>query len=256
MWGSIVGGAVSGLLGGLGSAASNAMQWAYSKEAAKLQFEHQKQLNIQSNELSKDYTKWLNTEGHSQLREGLEKAGYNPMLAVNASPSSGSISGGSAGMPNVPNSDIGASAVNAYKVFNLERQKIKADTNATNASASLLSEQKKTETYKQKQIEADTALKYVDKLLGDKQLSWYDKKQLMEIKTGYMNAQANHLASEAAQLNAHTAQANYRMNKGITDYENVNRKALADFLEKHPKIKGAGLFLDTLGLRLNNLFRK
>lgn len=245
-------GLFGGLFGGLSSIASNAMQWAYSKEAAKLQYKNQRKLNEQAYNL----TQQGHRESMSNLRIGLENAGYNPMLAVNASPNN-TFSGGSASMPNVPISNIGDGAVNAYKAFNLESQKIKADTNATNASASLLSEQKKTETYKQKQIEADTALKYVDKLLGDKQLSWYDKKQLMEIKTGYMNAQANHLASEAAQLNAHTAQANYRMNKGITDYENVNRKALADFLERHPKVKSAGLFLDTLRLSPSRLiFRK
>lgn len=47
-------------------------------------------------ELNKQYTQWLNENGYSQMRAGLEKAGYNPLLAVGATPQQGSISPASA----------------------------------------------------------------------------------------------------------------------------------------------------------------
>lgn len=226
---------------GFGSSAmTSAMNWAMSREAMNTQYENQRKLNIQSNELSKDYTQWLNTNAYSQQRTGLENAGYNPMLAVGASPMSGNISGGSAGLSSAQASDLSGSVTNAYRAFRLERDKtgaevnqLKASEKATNASVSLIDEQAKTEQYRQKQMEADTALSNINKMLADKQVKWYDKEALMRIKTGYLNATANHLASEAQQLNAHTAQAQYRLQKGVTDYENVNRKALADWINKN-----------------------
>ena len=47
-------------------------------------------------DLQKDYTQWLNENQYSQLRTGLENAGYNPLLALGSSPQQGQIGMGSA----------------------------------------------------------------------------------------------------------------------------------------------------------------
>lgn len=227
---------------------------------AKRQYNYQRALNQQAYDLTMQGYR----EGPLNQRKGLETAGYNPILAVQNGVSNATFSGGSAGMgTNDTGSQKGAMLANAFKIMQLERQKtgaeianLSASTSSTNAGISLIKEQAKTEQYRQKEMESQTALNNINKMLGDKSLSWYDKRQLMEIKTGYINAQANHLSSEAAQLNAHTAQADYRMRKGITDYENVNRAALADFISRHPGIKATGNFLDTLGLKLNSFVKR
>lgn len=42
--------------------------------------------------LNKDYTQWLNENQYGFMRTGLESAGYNPLLALGASPQQGAIS--------------------------------------------------------------------------------------------------------------------------------------------------------------------
>lgn len=45
--------------------------------------------------MQQEYTQWLNENQYSFMRTGLENAGYNPLLALGASPSEGSIGLGS-----------------------------------------------------------------------------------------------------------------------------------------------------------------
>lgn len=184
-------------------------------------------------------------ESPSAQRQGLERAGYNPIMAINSSGMSNASTGVTAGVSDNGAGANYASISNARRLQKEEQAKLSADTqnaiagaNAQNASASLSEEQAKTEQYRQKEMESQTFLNNINTELGKKDLSWKDKMYLMQVKTGYLNAQANHIASESAQLNAHTAQADYRLRKGITDYENVQRKAVSDFYKRHPIQKG------------------
>lgn len=203
-------------------------------------------------------------ETPSAQRVGLENAGYNPILAVSNGVSfGGNFTPGSAAVATGnPADDIDGNIQNAYRLAKLEKPKnkaeidnIKAGTNSANASASLAQEQAKTEQYRQKEMESQTFLNNVNTELARKDLSWRDKEYLMRIKTGYLNAQANHIASESAQLNAHTAQADYRLRKGITDYENVQRKAVSDFYKKHPIQKKITTGLGEWTGAIGNIFR-
>lgn len=237
-----------GLFDFLGNIGGSAMSGAFSLAAANAQYQNQRKLNEQAYDLTQRGYK----ESPTAQRQGLEAAGYNPILAVNSGTSFGSYSSGSASMASTPDFATGMSNISNAKVTKQkslsEIKNIEAGTNATNASASLATEQAKTEQYRQKQLESETALNHIneqiaeyDKQLRKKDLDYYDqrwaleqKERLTSVKTMLINAQANHMMSEADQLNAHTAQADYRLRKGITDYENVYRKALADFYTKHP----------------------
>lgn len=197
-------------------------------------------------------------ESPSAQRQGLERAGYNPILAINSSGMSNATASGTAGLSDNGAGANYASISNARRLQKEEQAKLSADTqnaiagaNAQNASAGLAQEQAKTEQYRQKEMESQTFLNNVNTELGKKDLSWRDKQYLMQIKTGYLNAQANHIASEAAQLNAHTAQADYRLRKGITDYENVQRNIYTNWLKKNKRqygwSQGLGIWTGSLG---------
>lgn len=82
-------------------------------------------------ELNKQYTQWLNENGYSQMRKGLETAGYNPILATGATPQQGTMSA-----PMATESTT-ARSVNLNDIVGLTNTQastdnIKANTNATN----------------------------------------------------------------------------------------------------------------------------
>lgn len=76
--GKTVGNIAGSLVGGLNFGSTGGTSLNQSKILAQHQFN-----------LSKKYTQWLNEQGYSQMRTGLEKAGYNPLLAVGATPQNG-----------------------------------------------------------------------------------------------------------------------------------------------------------------------
>lgn len=67
-------------------------------------------------DLQKEYSQWLNENSYSQMRTGLENAGYNPLLAVGATPQQGQV-----GMANAVSGNTasfsGLQAAQALKVL-------------------------------------------------------------------------------------------------------------------------------------------
>ena len=80
-----IGNVAGGLLGGLNLGSSGGTDVGASKALMDYQFG-----------LQKDYTQWLNENQWQQMRTGLENAGYNPLMALGATPASGAIGMGSA----------------------------------------------------------------------------------------------------------------------------------------------------------------
>lgn len=178
---------------------------AFAQSNSKRQYHFQRNLMNLQNELNRQNQIWTYQNGPSMTRAGLEAAGYNPIMALsnlsNASPQAGLGASSMAGPP----SDALGGATNAYQAFKLAREKNNAEVNATNASASLASEQAKTEEFKRRQLESQTFLNNIDHQLRSKDLSWYDRKSLMQVKTGYINAEANALQARSAESQAHSA---------------------------------------------------
>lgn len=111
-WSSSVAGLVSGLMNFGASAISSSRQWKYTQRAMALQDRY-----------NRDFTR----DSYGLMREGLEKAGYNPLLALNSSANS-SMPSASAG---ISDSDIGDQMVNsaiAMRSANAELKRIKAET--------------------------------------------------------------------------------------------------------------------------------
>ena len=79
-----------GLLGKLfGSASGSNAQAGLNRKDTKWMYDQQ-------DKHWRGNTEWFNTNGWTQMREGLEKAGYNPLMALGASPQSGATVQGTA----------------------------------------------------------------------------------------------------------------------------------------------------------------
>lgn len=230
-WWSGLGSAVGSFLGSsAGSIASAGLGFLSSAQ----QYNYTKKLMNLQNDLQKEFYKWSYSKSPSLQRAGLESAGYNPILAVQNGVSNASFN---QGLGTVGQSDLAGAATNAYQAFQLARKKNNAEVNATNASASLATEQAKTEEFRRQMMSSQTFLNNINTELGKKSLSWYDRRQLQELKSMYINSQANMLGARAAMNQAHSAKMSAQAS---SDYHNSLRDL--NILEqkiKSPKAKAA-----------------
>lgn len=112
-----------------GSIAGSALGSVSNSKAAKRQFEYQKQLQQQAADLNYNNSIKFAQNGYSATREGLEKGGYNPMLAVQngASNASSFTSSGTAGSFD-DMSPISSAVSNASDIANLHNNTIQAES--------------------------------------------------------------------------------------------------------------------------------
>lgn len=194
---------------------------------ASQQYEYQRLLNLQAYELTQQGYR----ESPLNQRIGYESAGINPILAMSNGATFGSYSGGSAGMAHgSSSSDIGNMITNAYKAFQLERNKtnaeilgINAGIKNTNADTALKAEQTMTERSKQIQMDFQNAMMDVQTHLARKDLSSYDRKFYSNLYEQFQRAENYRANASLAEYNAET----FRMNAEANAYE-------ADYREKHP----------------------
>lgn len=193
-----------------GSNATNRKAQAFAEQQQEKQYVYQRLLNEQSLALSKDYTHWLNTQGYGMMRQGLESAGYNPILAVNSSPQFGSIGGGSATAgpsANLQNpfsgfGDLGSKlsdGVNsAYKTFKLERELQEADLKIKNKQQEFLESQIRNLDKQTSNLDVDKLLKLanIDLYKGQTSNLPYIAQQIM--------AQTSNLEASTGKLGAET----------------------------------------------------
>lgn len=196
----------SSIIGAFGNLASTGLQAAWNASSNKRAYHYQRNLMHLQNELNRSNQEWQFANAPSLARQGFEAAGYNPILALsnlNSSPSNASLGGVT--QAGSIESDLGGSATNAYRAYKLERERNTAEVNATNASASLAREQAKTEDFRRQMLQSQTFLNNIDHSLKTKELSWYDKRQLQELRSMYINSQANMLGAQASMNQAHSA---------------------------------------------------
>ncbi|QXN75184.1 DNA pilot protein [Microvirus mar37] len=166
------------LLGGFNSASGGGTSIAGSKAL----MDHQLSLN-------KDYTKWMNENGYSQMRTGLENAGYNPILALGASPASGSVG--------IANATEGTSA-KGVTLNNL------ASIMNTTANTKLQEQQAETEFAKRVNLSADTGLKLADTMYKKGLIKWQDLQNYAELALKRSSSAMNTASAKASLRNADT----------------------------------------------------
>lgn len=109
--GKFAGSALGGLFGG-SSGSSVGYDINSSKELMRYQ-----------DELTRNQTQWLNENSYKQMRTGLENAGYNPLMALGATPQAGSVGLGSPMSSNTANysgADAISSLLNMANIANVQ----------------------------------------------------------------------------------------------------------------------------------------
>ena len=195
---------------------------AVSQANAFASYNYNKNLMSYQNDLNKDYASWNYNNASSMQRAGLEKAGYNPILAIN---SGTNFVGGSSGNSSVNVSDSHTfsnarqnSIANKQTSIAERSQQSQASLNLTqedvnNATQVKLGADTNTEWYKQQNLESQTALNNINTELLNTDLPYRERLNLMNIKTGYINAQANLLSGQSSVTNAQAAMINARSNE-------------------------------------------
>lgn len=232
------------LIGAAGSLSGTGISTIANAAANKRAYHHQRDLMELQSKLNYNYQKkmaqWSAQNGAMMTRQGLESAGYNPMLAFsggNFMQSGGTYSAGGTSPQQAPvDLDLSNALTSAYKAYKLDKDLNEANIRNLDSTTRLTNAKEKTEGYNQKLLESQMFLNMINTELGKKDLSWKDRMYLMQEKTGYLNAAANHLGAEAAQMNAHTSKMDYKLRKEVTDYENVQRKQEAEYIKKHPRV--------------------
>lgn len=176
---------IGSLLGGIGSMFSfgGGTSLKKSKELARYNMD-----------LNKEYTEWLNKNNYSFMREGLENADYNPMLALGASPQQGSVA-------NSP----------ASESMSFNPAGMAAMMN-TVANTRLQEQQAETELTKRENLKADTGLKLVDKLYKEGLIKWQDRQMYADLVMKQTTSQLNTANSKSAIRNAATNARNAATN--------------------------------------------
>lgn len=195
-----------------GSTAGQAINYGFSKALQ----ENQYKLNL----------KGLR-ESPSAQRQGLESAGYNPILAVNSSGMANATASGTAGLSDNGVGANFASISNARRLQKYEQSKLSADTqnaiagaDAQNANASLAREQAITEQAKRDNLQFQNSMLDVQKHLAQKDLDWYDRKAYTQIYELMQRAENYRAMQSIASFNAQTDRQN-----AVTNAKNAGTNA-------------------------------
>lgn len=216
-WGAVAGGIIGGAAGLFSSKGSNS-----SEKAAAQQYLYQRLLNEQAYELTQRGYR----ESPLNQRFGYESAGINPIFAMSNGASFGSYSGGSAtGFQDSKTAEMGSMITNAYKAFQLERNKtnaeilgINAGIKNTNADTALKAEQTMTEKSKQIQMDFQNAMIDVQTHLAKKDLDTYDRRFYSNLYEQFQRAENYRASASLAEYNAETARISAEANAYETNY--------------------------------------
>lgn len=186
------------LLGIGGNLLSGAISSGNDKESQKRQYLYQRLLNEQQYELQQQGLR----EQYTNARQGLETAGYNPILAATNGVSGMSVGNGSVSAPSTHLDDMGDNITNALQTrSNIKLQD--AQTGATNAQEELVNQQALTEQSKRTNLQFDNAMKDALKHKYDKETSWIDREKNAKI---YKDMQDAELARASASVRAYEAE--------------------------------------------------
>lgn len=214
-WSSAIGGIASSGISALSSALNSSKAYKYAVRLANHQYRLQQ----------RGYN-----EGPTNARQGLEKAGYNPILALSTG---GQFAGAGSSVPvnsnPVDTSGIETGVSNALQ-YGLNKQTVANQTNETNARVGLMNEQAITEQAKRLQMEFQNAMTDVETHLKQKDLDSYERRfyaeiyELMQRAENYkaMQSIASYNAMTDRQ-NAFTNAINAETNRGSLELEKTNK---------------------------------
>lgn len=205
-----IGGSGAGAFGAIIGAALPSIVGSFSHSGTNLK--GSAALMALQNKYWKENTQWYNENGYKFLRTGLESAGYNPILALGASPLNGNMPSATADSSTSASIDMASSmqANIAKKQSNATISNIEANTAKTNEEA--ITQQNIRRNY-----DADTDLKMIQAIATDKKMPYEIRKlaaeteeirarqYLHEVTAAWKpyDSKTNRISANANDFNAH-----------------------------------------------------
>lgn len=230
--GAILGGSaisgLSGIVGGLfGNKKSSAKQMeASSAKQAAIQYMYNMQLQQQAQNWEENMYK----NRYQWQIEDLKKAGINPLYGLGSAPTLASGTN-SVGMPTTPDY---ISENSSKKQQMLEAINMGLDWSAKKVQMNKIEEETKTEKINQGLKTLEKVQKDLDNKLKQKELNWYDKKTIADLKKTESETILN--IKNATKSEAETENARERTNSERINRATEERKN--QWYKNHPKIGG------------------
>lgn len=180
-------------------------------------------------------------EQYSNARQGLESAGYNPILAATQGVNSNGVGLGSVGTPSNPASDYGDNITNAVQTAsNVKLQ----EANARNLDAGTENIQADTalKTVQKGIFECDKQIKENEAELRKKDVDTYDRRFLLEQNERL--ARTKHMLTDAGLMNYRaeseriTSNAQQLQAKTNADVSTYDKQRYIEWRNKHPYQEG------------------
>lgn len=213
-----------------GSLASSLIGAFASNASAHKQYMNQSALQREAADLNYSYGIKSLKNSPSATREGLETAGYNPMLAVQNATSGANAGWTSTGQ--AQNVDYGTALASAF-----DYQRVKNETKTAESTANLQDEQAKTEENKRRNLEFDSMMKDAKKHLTDKETSWIDREKNAQIYKAMQEAEQARANASVVAYNADTARIVANAQQTIAENESISNpwKMGHDTIKRHLK---------------------
>lgn len=217
---------IKGLFGGGGGGGNAAA-------AAAQQYEY----NLALQKQAQEWNEYMYKNRYQMQVEDLEKAGINKLYGLGNAPTVTSATN-SVGMPGTVEERngkmqqllTGVEIARNWSAQKVEMEKVKQET--------------ATEFYNTQLKSLEVVGKQLENALSKKNLDWYDKRQIAELKRTYSEIQANLAGASNAYAQAGSARAlanKYNAETNKIGFESVKTKAQADFYKKHPIIAGIAM---------------
>lgn len=235
----------------IGNVLSTAIGVVAANHGAYKQYKYNKKLQAQAAKLNYDYGIKSLQNSPSAQRQGLESAGYNPMLAVQNSTTganAGWTSNSSVEAPDYPGA-ISAGIANAQSFKRLENETRTAESQiktneATAENQSAEAANKRAQNpYISKQAEAELGKTSAEtaKLRSDTE---YNSAMIENMKSrleldralGFAGINIQREGNRIADYNSRTARENYNLQREM--FEGSQDKFMSDYAKKHPHLYG------------------
>lgn len=246
------------VLGVTGQKMAAREQQSYNVTNMALQNRYNKEEMKYANELNKDLADYnqrltlnnLMTTPYA-LRQGMETAGFNPILAYSSGNFSNASSAGSSpalgsSLPNSPKLDYGSVVSNAFnnglavqQQLNANRANI-AQVNNTNADTILKASLVDTEKSRQRLNFTQSKLNLINKELVQKDIDNYERKLLIQEKRNILQEELNTSYKEqasAAVQNSITNAGQLNVEKDIRREQVQQQREYNEWAKKHPYLK-------------------
>lgn len=164
--------------------------------------------NSKEAQKNRDWQERMSNTAHQREVADLRSAKLNPILSATGGSGASSPVGGAATMT-APM--IGSSALSGYKGSS-EKKVLESQSNMFNSQSTKALAEAKTQETVQANNDASTSLINVQKMLTDKELSWFDRKALNHIETNIKTAMAAQGQASAAKLSAVASNTNANAN--------------------------------------------